>query len=72
MASKTVSKNLNGYVPPEYYNSNHYVRTGPTVVLLADSVYFKTYPDSKEKIFTHHFHSPYLYLAEKLPFISNR
>lgn len=67
LASKTVNKNLNGYVPPEYYNSSDYVRTGNTIVLLADSAYFKKYPDSKENIFIHHFHPPYLYLAEKLP-----
>ncbi len=67
IASNTVKKNLNGYLPPEYYDSNHYVRTGNTIVLLADSAYFKKYPDSKEKIFTHHFHPPYLYLANQLP-----
>ena len=66
LASKTVSKNLNGYVPPEYYNSSDYVRTGTTIVLLADSAYFSKYPDSKENIFIHHFHPPYLYLADKL------
>ncbi|GAB4041882.1 hypothetical protein GCM10028774_51660 [Spirosoma jeollabukense] len=67
LASKTVSKNLNGYVPPDYYNSSDYVRTGSTIVLLGDSDYFKKYPDSKENVFIHHFHPPYLYLAEKLP-----
>ncbi|MFD2935509.1 lipase family protein [Spirosoma flavum] len=67
LASKTVQKNLNGYVPPEYYNSSDYVRAGTPIVLLADSAYFKQYPESQEKIFTHHFHPPYLYLAEKLP-----
>ncbi|QDK82344.1 lipase family protein [Spirosoma sp. KCTC 42546] len=66
-ASKSVVKNLNSYVPSSYYNSSDYVRTGPTIVLLADSTYFQNYPESKEKIFTHHFHPPYLYLAEKLP-----
>ncbi len=66
LASNTVKKNLNGYVPPEYYNSNDYVRTGATIVLLADSSYFQKYPDSKENIFIHHFHPPYLYLTEKL------
>lgn len=64
IASKTVQKNLNGYVPPSYYNSNHYVRTGATIVLPADSAYYRRYPDSKEKVFTHHFHPPYLYLTE--------
>ncbi|GAB3961131.1 hypothetical protein GCM10028805_60110 [Spirosoma harenae] len=67
LASNTVKKNLNGYVAPEYYKSNHYVRTGNTIVLLADSAYFAKYPDSKEQIFVHHFHPPYLFLAEKLP-----
>ncbi|MCX6218278.1 META domain-containing protein [Spirosoma sp.] len=66
LASKTVQKNLNGYVAPDYYNSNDYVRTGTTIVLLPDSAYFKKYPDSEEKIFVHHFHPPYLYLTEKL------
>lgn len=65
VASNTVRKNLTDYVAPNYYNSNHYVRTGATIVLLADSAYYARYPDSKEKIFTHHFHPPYLYLMEK-------
>ncbi|WP_375445645.1 META domain-containing protein [uncultured Fibrella sp.] len=64
VASNTVKKNLNGYVPPDYYNSNHYVRTGTTIVLLADSAYYRRYPDSQEKLFVHHFHPPYLYLTE--------
>ena len=64
VASNTVRKNLNGYVAPDYYNSNHYVRTGNTIVLLADSTYYRRFPDSAEKVFTHHFHPPYLFLAE--------
>ncbi|MBO0933725.1 META domain-containing protein [Fibrella sp. HMF5036] len=66
VASRTVKKNLKGYVAPEYYNSNHYVRTGATVVLLADSAYYRRFPDSREKIFAHHFHMPYLYLVSNL------
>ena len=66
LASKSVRKNISGYAAPEYYNSNNYVRTGAFVVLLADSAYYKTYPDSKEKIFIHHFPAPYLLLAGKL------
>lgn len=64
IASKTVRKNLNGYVPPDYYNSNHYVRTGNTIVLLPDSAYYRRYPDSQTTVFVHHLHPPYLYLAE--------
>lgn len=67
LASRSVGKNLNGYVSPTYYNSNDYVRAGATIVLLADSTYLRQYPNSKEKVFVHHFHLPYLYLAQKLP-----
>ncbi len=67
MASTIVAKNITGFsAPTSYYNSNHYVRTGNTIVLKADEEYFKRYPESKEKIFIHHFHPPYLYLTEKL------
>lgn len=66
VASNTVRKSLNGYVPPEYYNSNHYVRTGALIVLQPDSAYYARFPDSREKIFTHHLHQPYLYLTERL------
>lgn len=64
IAAKTVQKNLNGYVPPAYYNSNHYVRTGAIVVLQPDSAYYRRYPDSRTAVFVHHFHAPYLYLVE--------
>lgn len=67
LASRTVKKNLTGYVTPSYYKSSDYVRTGATIVLLGDSTYYQKYPDSQDKVFTHHFHTPYLYLAEKLP-----
>lgn len=66
VAAKTVAKNLNGYVAPAYYESNHYVRTGATIVLLADSTYFARFPENREKIFQHHFHPPYLFLAQRL------
>ncbi len=64
---KTVKKVLPEFSAPEYYNSNHYVRTGNTIVLLADDAYFKLYPQNKDSIFINHFHAPYLYLANKLP-----
>jgi hypothetical protein len=65
--SKYVKKYLPGFIPPVYYNSMAYVRVGNTIVLLADEDYYKLYPDNPDKPFTHHFHQPYLYLAEKLP-----
>jgi heat shock protein HslJ/pimeloyl-ACP methyl ester carboxylesterase len=66
VASKTVAKNINGYVAPEYYESNHYVRTGQIIVLLPDSAYYRQYPDSREQVFQHHLHPPYLLLTEQL------
>lgn len=64
--SKQVIKQVEGFQPSGYYNSNHYVRTGHTIVLQGDAEYFLQYPDSDTEIFRHHFHGPYLYLAEKL------
>jgi heat shock protein HslJ len=61
-----VKENIKGFIAPAYYSSNNYVRTGTNIVLLADDDYFKLYPDNDKKIFLHHFHQPYLYLAEKL------
>ncbi len=62
-----VKKIIPGFVPPVYFNSMAYVRTGNTIVLLADADYYKQFPDSKTNPFAHHLHPNYLYLAEKLP-----
>lgn len=67
MTSKIVNKSLPDFVPPKYYESNHYVRTGATIVLLANEEYYKLFPDSDTKLFIHHFHKPYLYLLDRLP-----
>lgn len=66
MVSKMVIKNLPGFKNPEYYNSNHYVRTGNMIILQPDVEYFKEYPDNDETLFVHHNLLPYLKLAEKL------
>ncbi len=66
MTSKLVKNNLTEFVPPVYYKSNSYVRTGTTIVLYADDLYYQTYPDDPKKIFNHHFHHPYLLLLERL------
>lgn len=65
MVSKMINANLTDYIPPTYYSSNHYVRTGFTIVLLADAEYYIKFPDNKENVFIHHVHEPYLYLLEK-------
>ena len=66
MVSKMVKKQLKGFEAPNYYSSDNYVRTGNTIVLYADSEYFKKYPDNTSNIWIHHFIGPYLFLAEKL------
>ncbi len=66
IAAGLVQKNIAGYTPSDYVNTNNYVRTGNTIVLLAEDDYFEKFPESEEKIFAHHFHPPYLYLAEKI------
>jgi hypothetical protein len=66
-AGKYVKTNLKEYIPPTFYQSSHYVRTGTFVILLADEAYFKKYPDNKKTIFVHHLLEPYPDLAAKLP-----
>lgn len=67
MTSKMISGRIEGYTPPEFYKSNHYVRTGTTIVLLPDEEYYRKYPNDPAQVFTHHPHPPYLELLEKLP-----
>ncbi len=66
MTSKLIESYLPGFIPPPYYQSNHYVRTGATIVLLADEAYYKLFPDDETKIFAHHAHTQYLYLLEQM------
>lgn len=65
--SKMVAKKLKSFRSPVYYNSNHYVRTGTTIVLKANDAYRAKWPDDGINMFVHHFHAPYLYLLELLP-----
>ena len=64
-AGKIVSKNLPEYQSPAFYKSSNYVRTGPTVVLLADDAYYKQFEDSDQNVFIHHGLQPYLHLLEQ-------
>jgi len=66
MTSKIIKQNINGFIPPLYYSSNHYVRTGATIVLLPNDEYFKQFPDDPTKLFPHHFHAQYLLLLDQL------
>ena len=65
--SRRVRDLLPGFVPPAYFVSNNYVRTGTTITLLADADYYAWNPQDSTNVFTHHFHLPYIYLAERLP-----
>lgn len=65
MVGKQVAKLLPGLQVPGYVQSNNYARTGTPVVLLADSTYYKLYPDTSTNIWIHHLHAPYLYLLER-------
>ncbi|MCF0073109.1 lipase family protein [Dyadobacter sp. CY261] len=64
-AGKIVVKNLPEYQMPAYYKSSNYVRTGPTIVLLADEAYYKEFTDSDQQVFVHHGLQPYLHLLEQ-------
>lgn len=67
MVSRMVKKQIPELSTPTYYNSNYYVRTGPTVVLNPDEAYWKVYnnnPDSTD-IWRHHLPACYLFLTEK-------
>lgn len=65
MTSKFVVKSIKEFQSPKYMSSNNYVRTGETIVLLADDTYSLKYPDSNENIFVHHDFLPYIYLTER-------
>ncbi len=71
MTSKIVKQNIKNFSPPVYYSSNHYVRTGTTIVLLPTDEYLKVYPDDPKNLFPHHMHPQYLYLLERMPAANN-
>ena len=66
-AGKLVTKALPEFEPPKYLYEINYVRTGSTIVLVADEQYYSKYPDNPDNIFIHHLAGPYLYLLERLP-----
>lgn len=68
MVSRSVKKQIPGFVTPDYYASNYYVRTGNIIVLYADEAYFSKFSNDPENpnIWQHHFPEQYLFLTEKL------
>ena len=67
LTSKMIKQNIKDFTPPLYYSSNHYVRTGATIVLLPNDDYFKQFPNDSKVLFPHHFHAQYLLLLKQLP-----
>lgn len=67
MVSKMIKKTLPDFVPPEYFKSNNYVRTGNTIVLYAGKDYYEKFTQDVNKVWMNHPQTPYLFLAEKLP-----
>jgi hypothetical protein len=66
-ASRYVKTNLKEYVPPTFYQSSDYVRTGTIISLVPDETYYKKYPQVREKIFINHLLPAYFDLVGKLP-----
>jgi hypothetical protein len=64
-ASKAIKKTLPEFETPVFFQSANYVRTGPTIMLLADDAYFAEFPDSDKNIFVHHAPEAYLFLLDK-------
>jgi hypothetical protein len=65
-----ISKKVKVYLPdfdePSYFNSNHYVRTGNTIVLYPDEGYFNFFSNESKDVMIHHSLPPYLYLLKRL------
>lgn len=64
-ASKIIKQNIKDFTPPIFYSSNHYVRTGATIVLKPNEDYFKQFPNDHKQLFLHHLHTQYLFLLEQ-------
>lgn len=63
---RMLKKTLPGFEPPPYAENMNYARTGNYIILQADDNYYRLFPDSKENVFAHHLHKPYLYLLDQL------
>lgn len=65
---KFVLKKQPNLKTPAFYNTQHYVRTGNTIVLYPKSDYYKQFPkENEKKIFIHHSMEAYLFLGKQLP-----
>ncbi len=64
--SRFVVRYLPDFSPPEYFNSNNYVRVGRAIVLQPTGDYFDRFPPQSAQIFLHHSHKAYLHALEQL------
>lgn len=67
MVGKIIKKALPGFEPPAYFPSSNYVRIGNTIVLYADSAYYKKFPQDVNKVWMNHGQTQYLFLTDRLP-----
>ncbi len=64
MTSKLIQKEFSGFIPPKYFHTSCYVRTGETIVLFANDYYFNNFQKNSSDIGTHHNFKAYLFLLE--------
>lgn len=63
MLQKEINGLLKGIEVPEFYSSNHYVRTGITIALQPTNDYYQHYKQEADNAFINHMHHPYIYLV---------
>jgi Lipase (class 3) len=62
MLQKEINGLLKGIEVPDFYSSNHYVRTGITIALQPTADYYQRYKQDAANAFINHMHHPYIYL----------
>ena len=60
---------LPGFVPPKYYPSNYYVRTGQAILLHPNKTYLERLNTQEDDVWIHHNYSAYLHLAQSYNFV---
>ena len=71
LLAKQIQKKLIGLDVPEYYPSNHYVRTGQTILLEPTPEYVATFTGGEHQFFRHHMHHSYLFLLDPSTLIAD-